>query len=805
MSNILRGLRLAFRSLRKSPGFTLLVISAWAIGIGATTALFSIYKSVLLHPLPYHESAKLVLVNGEDKDGPEIRASYATYVDWQQQKNSFVAMGTFRGWSPTLVSNGSAEPLHGVGASASFFDVLMVQPLHGRLFNAQEDAPNTAKVVVLSYGMWRRLFGGDPSIVDKTILLNSKPYRVIGILPPTFNPVGLDVFGREPDIWAPLGYSLALPEACRDCNHLQVLARLKPDVEPERATAEMNSIQRVLNREYPTKYSPDTKIVLLPLKDAVIGNVRLMLTILLASVAFLLLLVCANISHLLLLRATKRSRDIAIRTALGAKRWDVIREFLSESVTLAVLGGAMGLLLAIAAVKAVVILAPAELPRINELSVDAGGFAFAVLVSFLVGVLAGLAPTFAVPSLNLHTFLKEGGRSSSTGSHPTFRKTLMVTEIGLALTLIISAGLFVKSYILVTKVNPGFEASGVLSLNISTQGENYKSSEQTLAFFRQVLTRVDSLPGTQAASLVSTLPISGDFDQFNICIEGKMLCTSPDLPSADRYVITPDYLKVMRIPLLKGRNFTEEDGPSTTPVALVGEAFAHQLFHGEEALGRRIQAGGTSYTVVGVVGDVHQYGLDSPVTSEFYVAFAQQPSSAATLLLRSGLDPEQAGSAARRAIAGIDSLQPVFDIRTLPQLLHASTGHRRFVMLLATIFGSLALFLATMGVYGVVSYAVSQRTQEMGLRMAFGAGRANIFKLVIGEASTIIGVGLGVGLIGVIALSRLMASVLFNVTAFDPLILVGTTLCLLSVALLACSLPALRATLVDPLVALRYE
>ena len=804
MSNFLRGVRLALRSLRRELGVSVVIICAWAVGIGATAALFSIYKSVLLQPLPYAAANQLVLVTGQDKDGPQSRSSYATFLDWQRQKGSFSAMAAFRGWSPTMMSDGGAEPLHGMRVTGQFFNVLAVPPRNGRLFTLQEDAPGN-NVVVVSYGLWQRRFGGDRDLVGKSIVLNGATYRVVGILGSDFNPVGLTVLGHKPEIWAPLGYQPSQEEACRSCNHLQVIARLSPGTEIRQAGFEMNSIQKILDQQYPGDYTADMSIALVPLKESVVGNVRLMLSILLASVLFLLMLVCANVSHLLLLRATARTRDIAVRTALGAKQWDIIREFLVEAVTVAVLGGILGFGIAVIAVRYIIAVGPGDLPRLSELRVDGTAFLFAMAVTFVVGLLSGLAPTLAIPRLNLHNFLTDGIRSSSSVSHAIVRKLLMTTEVGLALALMISASLFIKSYVRVTEVNPGFETTNLLTLNISTQGVKFDDPRQLQIFFSQALDKTKHLPGVKSAALVSTLPISGDFDQFNICVEGKMQCTSSDLPVADRYIVSPGYLDVMRIPLIQGRTFTDQDVAGVTNVAMVGQTFARQLLSGSDAIGHRIQAGGTWFTVVGVVGDVRQYGLDAAPTPEFYVPFAQQPRPFAALVVRGNSDPSQIGAAIKRGVADIDAGQPVYDIATMRQLVESSTAHRRFVMMLASVFGAFGLFLATLGVYGVVSHSVTQRTQEMGIRMALGAQRVNIFQMVLRQAAVTIAGGLVLGLLGAIALSRFFGSLLFSVTVFDPLILAGATIGLLAITLLACSLPAIRATSVDPVVALRYQ
>ncbi|MBI3666858.1 MAG: ABC transporter permease, partial [Acidobacteria bacterium] len=624
MQTFLQDLRYGIRMLAKSPGFTAVAVLTLALGIGANTAIFSVVKAVLLNALPYRQPERLVTLAEADKDTLNpTNTSYGTFVEWRARSRSFEKMALFRGWSATLAGVGEPEQLRGMRVSSGFFDVLGVKPLEGREFLPEEDRPDRRYVVMLSHGFWQRRFGGDPGVVGKRITLDEVPFTIVGVLPAEFRPLLFSAWSQPPDLWAVLGYDASLPYACRTCQHLQAVARLKAGVTIGQATAEMKAVDQSLVREYPTDYPADAYVIITPVRDRVVGNVDKALWILLGAVGFLLLIACANVANLLLARATARRKEVALRAALGAGRMRIARQLLTESLLVALLGGAGGVLAAMWSTSALTTLGPKQIPRLDEITVDASVLLFALGASVLTGVLFGLAPAFQASRVDLNKALKDAGRGSDGASRHDLRGLLVVGEMALAFVLVVGAGLLVKSFARLLQVDPGFDPKRVLTLNISLAGSKYRENPAAVArFYEQSLEGVRALAGVEAAGVTTALPISGGYDRAGFIVQDRLL-PDPEVPSVDRYIVSPGYFRALRIPLKRGRLFTEQDRADSLPVALVGEALARQQWPGEDALGKRIQLGGRDekkpwYTVVGIVGDVRQYSLDNPPTMQAY-------------------------------------------------------------------------------------------------------------------------------------------------------------------------------------------
>ncbi|MFY9553402.1 MAG: ABC transporter permease [Blastocatellia bacterium] len=801
MNTLLQDLRYGIRMLLKNPGFALVAVIALALGIGANAAIFSVVNTVLLRPAPYEDPDRLmVLTENKPPKFPEFSVSPGNFLDWQKQNTVFEKLTAINGAAFILVGEG-AEPerIRGARVSAGLFDMLGVNPIHGRTFLEEEDQPGHENVVILSTALWKRRFAADPNVISQPITLSGTSYTVIGIMPPSFG-----FPDRETDLWTPVAFTARDAQA-HGSHYLSTIGRLKPGVTTEQARTEMNAIALRLSEQY-----PDTNagwgINILPMQEHAVRDIKPALLMLLGAVGLVLLIACANVANLLLARATSRQKEIAIRTALGASRGRVARQLLTESVLLALIGGAVGVLLAQWGIGSLLALAPQDLPRVKEVTLDVSVLGFTLLVTLVTGVIFGLVPALQSSRPNLNETLKEGGRGT-TGGHHRVRAGLVITEVAMALVLLIGAGLLIRSFYRLQQVNPGFNASRALAVTVSLPGRKYPQPEQRSAFFTQLIEKISALPGVVAVGASQTLPIQGDY-VLGFIIQGRPPYAPGQDPSTNYYAVSPDYFKSMGIPLLRGRVFTDQDRAGTTRVAIINEEMAKKYFPDEDPIGKRIhvtQGPETFREIVGIVGDVKQYGLAQPTTLQTYEPYLQVPFSAMTLVVRADGNPAPLGGAIRSEVLAVDKEQPISRIRPLEQVVSESVSNQRFSMLLLGIFAGVALILAAVGLYGVMSYSVTQRTHEIGIRAALGAQQKDVLKLVVGQGMILALSGVGIGLVAAFALTRVIAKLLFGIGATDPLTFVVIPAILTVVALVACFVPARRATKVDPMIALRYE
>ena len=810
MNSLLQDARFSLRMLWKKPGFTLVVMLALALGIGANTAIFSVVNTVLLRPLPYKNSEQLIWLQEKNQsaDISEETLSPPNYLDWKTQSESFEDMGAFASTRFTLTSGaGEPERINAAFVADGFFSVLKAEPRLGRTFTPEEDKPGNGRVIILSSALFERRFGSDPSIIGNSITINGSPYTVVGVMPKDFMSPKPDD-RRPPEAWAPLAVDYS--QANRRGDYLNVVARLKPGTTVEQARAEMVAITQRLEQQYPntnTGWSP----IVMPLHERFVGNVRPALMVLLGAVCFLLLIACANVANLLLARSTARQKEIAIRSALGARRGRIIQQLLTESVMLGVTGGALGLLFAFWGIGVLTSLSPGRIPRVGEIDVDARVLLFTLGVSLLTGIVFGLLPALQASNPNLNETLKEGGRSSLEGrSGGRLRSVLAVTEVALALVLLIGAGLMARSFLRLQDVNPGFDAHRVLTLGLFLPTTKYKDGPAIVAFYNELLSKAESLPGVVSAGAIDTLPLDVGGNVLGFVIENRLPQTPGDnTADAEHRVVSREYFGTMGIPLLRGRLFEGQDGPDAPRAIVINQTMANRYFPGEDPLGKRINLGNPQsspwLTIVGIVSDTRHEGLSSEPYSQMYAIHTQTPRRALNLVLRSSGDPMSLVSAIRSRVAEVDSDLPLSNVRTMEQILSESILRPRFNMTLITIFAVVAMMLASVGVYGVISYSVSQRTHEIGVRIALGAHSRDIFKMVVGQGLKLALVGVGAGVIAAFALTRLMAGLLYGVEATDPLTFVGISAGLTAIVIIASYVPALRATKVDPMISLRYE
>jgi putative ABC transport system permease protein len=809
MRTLLQDVRYAVRTLWKSPGFTVVAVLALALGIGANAAIFSVVKAVLLSPLPYPDPERLVWVR-EINPGSDIMdepASAPDYNDWRTQGRSFEGVAAF-GYAGGTITDGDREPerVAGMSTSANFFRVVGVAPALGRGFLPEEEAAGRNRVVVISHGLWQRRFGANPNVLGQTITITGNPHTIVGVAPANFK---TPVPGpKPPDLWFPIAFNF--DESRRRSDFLNVVGRLKEGATVEQARAELEALAARLAAEHPST-NAGWGVKVEPLHERVVGNVRQALWVLMGVVGFLLLISCANVANLLLARAAGRRQEIAVRTALGARRGRLVRQFLTESLLLGLAGGGLGLVLAAWGVELLVALSPGNIPRLEEVSLDARVLAFTFGVSVLTGVVFGLLPALSASKADLSVSLKEGGTRGSTAgaSSAALRGLLVVAEVAITVVLLAGAGLMIRSFMAIQSVDPGFRADRIMTFDFALPMTTYKEESQRATFFEQLTARAATLPGVERAAVIDALPLTGGGSVLGFVIEGRPPLPPEKVQDANFFSVTPDYFDVMGIPSVRGERLTERHRADVPDVAVINEAMARRYWPGEDPIGKRLNIGDPEktpwITVIGVVRDARTGGLDKEPYPQMYVPSAQFPYRAMTFVARTSGDPTSIAPALRHELAALDKDLPLYNVRTMEQVLCDSVSRRRFQMILIAAFAGVGLLLAAVGIYGVISYGVAQRRHEIGVRMALGARAADILKLVVGQGLGLTLAGVGLGLAGAFVLTRVLSSLLYGVSATDPLTFACVAVALLGVALLACLVPARRATQVDPMIALRYE
>jgi putative ABC transport system permease protein len=805
MSSFLSDLRLALRLLGRAPTFAITAILTLGIAIGATTAIFSVANPVLLQPLPYPTPDRIVDVWERDRDGGKNNVGFATYRDFADRATTIQAAAAIGSWQPTLSDGDNPELVSGLRVSSTYFNTLGVQPVLGRGFRADEDRPGVPRVVVLSYSLWQRRFGGDPAVVGKPISIGGTPMNVVGVMPNGFS----DVSSPQAQIWRVLGYAVTDPFACRTCRHLRMIARLRPGVTLERAQSEMALIHAGVVAEHPKDYS-SVGAQVVPLKDDVTSAYRPALLALAAAVALMLLIAIANVASLQLARLVRRDEEFAIRTALGASSPRLARQLLTEALLIAVFGGVAGVIIAAVSIPALVQKLPPALPRLDAVHLDVAALAVVAAIVLVLTLVVGLAPRRGRAVDNIALGLRSGRRLTGT-SHSAIRAGLVVTELAFALMLLVSAGLLARSVVRLLDVDRGYDSRNLLTLGINSVGARYPDDASVFAFHDRVRDAVRALPGVVSVGVVNQLPLGGNMDMYGVTAQDKPTANPEMVPSGDRYVVSADYLQTMRIPVLEGRAFTVEDERDTTNlVALVSQALAKKIWPNESALGKRIRLGGPTRpwrTVIGVTKNVHHKGLDAAETMQFYVPERQWFSSDVqeVLVVRTRTDPNALAGVVRKAIHDIDPSQPIIAVAAMDDVIAASTAQRRLALVLFAGFAVASVLLAVAGIYGVLAGNVAERTREIGLRAALGATPGGILKLIVGQGARLAVIGIGLGLLGALGLTQSLRALLFGVGPHDPITIVAATALLLVTTLVACLVPAMRAVRVDPSQAFRSE
>ncbi|HEX8775812.1 MAG TPA: ABC transporter permease [Pyrinomonadaceae bacterium] len=808
LGDVGQDLRYGIRTMWKNPAFTVVAVVALALGIGANTAIFSVVNSILLRPLPFKDPERLVMVwHAYPKLDLMAPVSPPGFMDYRARTDVFENSAAAAGGSANLTGEGEPERIQARAVTASFFPTYGVEAALGRTFVQEEDQPGHDHVVILSNGLWQRRFGADPAIIGKTITLDGEGYNVVGVMPASFKGFGQD------DVWVPLGLTAEqLAPNRRGSEFLLMTARLKAGVSLEQAQAAMDNVAAQIQQNNPQSVANDGSwgVKVKSVYEEVVGDIRLALLVLLGAVGFVLLIACANVANLLLARASGRRREIAIRTALGAGRLRLVRQLLTESVLLSVLGGGLGLVLAVWGVDVLIKLNQNNIPRAQEVGIDGRVLAFTFGLSLLTGILFGLVPALQASKTELTDALKEGGRTSGGPIRGRFRNVLVVTEIALALVLLIGAGLMVKSFARLSHVNPGFDPQNLLTMQVALPSTKYREPRQRADFYQQALEKIKTLPGVRSVGAVSQLPLSGAVASGFFAIEGQQYQQGEQLPHTDMRASSSEYLQTMGIPLTRGRYFNERDTDSSPYVAIIDETLARRYWPNEDPIGKRISFNRREGTqvwreIVGVVGAVKHKALDADYRGQLYFPHAQNPWNGMYLVVRTMNEPASMAGMVRSAIQAVDKDQPVYRVMTMETMLNESVAQRRFSMLLLTLFAVVAVALAIVGLYGVMSYGVSQRTHEIGIRMALGAQARDVLKMVVGQGLLLALIGVGLGLVGALLLTRVMSSLLFGVSATDPFMFATIPLIMAAVALLACYIPARRATKVDPMIALRYE
>jgi len=806
LEGLLQDVRYALRVLRRNPGFTLLAVLTLALGIGANTAIFSLVNAVLLRPLPYAGADRIVQVWHTPPESfpgmTRFMVSPANYLDWRAQNHVFEFIAAYDSASLNWAGGDRPEAVTAGVVAPEFFAVLGARPLLGRAFTPDEETPGNDKVAVLGHRLWRSRLGSEADVVGRKIRLSGESYTIVGVMPAGFN------FPQWADLWTPLAWS-EKERQVRGMHNYRAIARLKPGVGVAQVQAEMRTISVRLERQYPEDDRGWGAIVV-PLHDEMVGDVRPALLVLFAAVSLVLFIACSNVANLVLARTLARHKEIALRAALGATRGRVLQQVLCENVVLALAGGALGLFLALYGVDAIVAFLGDRLPRSAEVRVDARALVFTLLVSVLTGLAAGLLPALRLMNVNLSQALKQGqGKTASESGGSRTRAVLVIAEVALSLVLLVGAGLMIRTLAKLHAVDPGFDPRSAVSMTLAIPAAKYSTPAQQSAFFDRTLERVRSLPGVDSAGAVSTLPTAGSGSTQPVAIEGRPAAALSEQPEVAVRVLTPGYLRVMRIPVLRGRDVGDADAAGRPAVVLISESLGRTFWPGEDPVGRHLTLSfyaGVSREVVGVVGDVKKDGLaDAHASPTLYVPLAQMPRPWMSLVVRGSSRPEEIVPAVTRAVRQVDAEQPVLDVMTLENLLDESLAHQRVSMLLLALFATFAVLLAGLGIYSVLSYAVRRRVPEIGLRVALGARRSDVLWMVLGQGLRLTLAGLAIGTLGAFGLTRLLAGLLFGVRPTDPLTFVAVSALLCAIALLACYLPARRAMRVDPMVVLRHE
>ena len=807
MDSLLKDIRYAIRMLAKSPGFTLAAVLALALGIGANSAIFSVVNAVLLRPLPYERPDQLVHVFRTQPPIMTGPISRPDYFEWEAQAKEFSGIAAFTYWSYNISGTDEAERVSACRVTQSFFPLFGVPAAQGRFFLPEEDQAGGAPVAVISFGLWQRRFGADPKVIGASILLNGEPNTIVGVAPAGFE------FPHRVDVWTLL--RLVEQKQQRGSNYLQVIARLHEGTSTPRAEAQMNQVAAGLAQRFPEN-DTNLTVTVMPILEAQVRDIRANLLILLGAVGFVLLIACANVANLMLARATAREREIAIRTALGGSRVRIIRQLLTESVLLGLVGGSLGLGLAWCGIKVLVRVAPPNLPRVAGITIDPWVLGFTAVAAVLTGIVFGLVPALQISRPNLVDALKEGTRTAGSQKRNRLRSALVVVEVAMSMLLLVGAALLIESERKLGEVNPGFDPTRQLTADVSfprqvLQGtddqRDRKELEETSAFLGELTRRLSAIPGVEAAGAINDLPVTG-YGSINgsIKIEGQPEPRPGEEPVAEYRWVTADYFRAIGIPLLEGRAFSDADQIDHPIGILVNQSLARKFFAGESAVGHRISAlDGKPHEILGVVGDARQWGLARQPDPEIYFSYSQVSGTDPTLVVRTSGDPASLAGTVRRIVGEVNHDAPVYRIKTMMEVVATSMARQRFNALLMTTFAVVALLLAGIGLYGVISYSVSQKTREIGIRMALGASRGSVMKLVVGRGMLLSGVGVGVGVCGALYLSRFLESLLFGVSATDLATFAVISTALSIIALLACAVPAGRATRVNPVVALREE
>ncbi len=803
MEAIFQDLRYALRTLGRNPGFSVVVVLILAVGIGANTAIFSFVNGVLLSSLPFPEPDRLIVLaeNNPEKTSRAPVVSPRNLEDWEKQSKTIEQFGAWRDWRFSITTPEGRTPVSAGIASPALFAALSVRPAAGRLFFPEDNQPGRDHVVLISYGFWQSNFGGDAGVIGRPMTLDNESFTIVGVLPSSLKSLGLGRF----DVWAPVSVD---PDQYleRFVRNRRVYARLKPGVSIREAQTEMDAIAQQLAVQYP-KDNAGYGVSIASLQDTQVGDVRPALLVFLGAVGLVLLIACANVANLMLARSAVRRKEFAIRSALGASPLSLIRQLLTEAIVLALVGGSLGVLLAFWIVDLFVSISPGNIPRLDQVRLDGRVVVFALALSFFTGLACGLAPAVGASKVNLVEHLKEGQRGSTAGRGASLRGLLVISQVALAVVLLVGAGLLGRSFVRLITLQPGFNPENLLTVQLFLPMERYKTESDVSAFYQRASDGFRSIPGVQSVGATSAGPQFGGYEPIDILVEGQSVPASGEYPHARYYNVGPDYFHTMQIPLLAGREFTDRDTPAAPGVAIINQSMARRFFPGEDPLGKKILLvrDKQAVEIVGVAGDVKRFEVTDAPEPEIYWPYMQRPRWASYFVFRTEVDPASIVSAVRSRVSALDKEVLTTNVSTLDQMVAGALRSPRFNAVLIGGFAGLALLLASVGIYAVISYSVSRRTHEIGVRMTIGAGQRDIFKLIVGQGMMMTLIGIVIGLAASFTLTRVMLSLLFEVSATDPLTFVGISFLFSSVALLACYVPARRAMRVDPMTALRHE